>query len=466
MPDGKENSARLDSWKDIATYLRRDVRTVIRWEKEKGLPVRRVPGGRRQAVFAYTSELDAWLTDEGSEPQGLKLASGAQGNGTTEVMPFPRAVLAAISDNRKLRYYALAGLVIVSGSLFARFGLRSRGAGESLPARAAFTSSSMQALDQQGHVLWTHPFPRRVADHERLGGDRLLADAVRVADFRGDGEREVLAIVPQYVEPNADSPDRWEVVLFSSQGQLLWSYVPHGKFQFGEHEVTGTWVARDLLVSSHEGRTQIWLAAIHRVWGHGFVVNLDPVTGKDTLRFVNTGTIHALNELKTPQGNFLLAGGFNNEGDSGSLAVVNEAKPFAVSPQSPGTRHKCKNCPAGDPDYFFVFPRSEINELEQVYEDGVRSIVVTDDQIEVSKNELQEPAPLATLYLLKADGGLRVVSRAFGSGYDMLHRKFEQEGRLNHSLENCPERLHPRPIKVWTPVDGWTEIRLEPGRAS
>jgi Tol biopolymer transport system component len=50
--------SRLDSWKDIARYLGRDVRTVIRWQ-EKGLPVHRVPGGK--TVFAYRSEIDAWL---------------------------------------------------------------------------------------------------------------------------------------------------------------------------------------------------------------------------------------------------------------------------------------------------------------------------------------------------------------------------------------------------------------------
>ncbi len=52
---------RIDSWKEIAAYLGRDARTAIRWEKERGLPVHRVPGGQRQAVFAYQHELDAWL---------------------------------------------------------------------------------------------------------------------------------------------------------------------------------------------------------------------------------------------------------------------------------------------------------------------------------------------------------------------------------------------------------------------
>jgi len=52
---------RLDSWKEIASYLSRDVRTVIRWEKDRGLPVHRVPGGGKTAVFAFTETLDTWL---------------------------------------------------------------------------------------------------------------------------------------------------------------------------------------------------------------------------------------------------------------------------------------------------------------------------------------------------------------------------------------------------------------------
>lgn len=56
-------TSRLDSWKEIAGYLGRDVRTVIRWEREKHLPVHRVPGGKRRSVFAYPEEIGAWLDE-------------------------------------------------------------------------------------------------------------------------------------------------------------------------------------------------------------------------------------------------------------------------------------------------------------------------------------------------------------------------------------------------------------------
>src|SRR5437763_4061347 len=55
------SNERLDSWKEIASYLDRDVRTVIRWEKERGLPVHRVPGAKGHGVFAISSEVDTWL---------------------------------------------------------------------------------------------------------------------------------------------------------------------------------------------------------------------------------------------------------------------------------------------------------------------------------------------------------------------------------------------------------------------
>ena len=60
-------TSRLDSWKEIAGYLGRDVRTVMRWEGEKHLPVHRVPGGKRRAVFAYKDEIDVWLDENQDE---------------------------------------------------------------------------------------------------------------------------------------------------------------------------------------------------------------------------------------------------------------------------------------------------------------------------------------------------------------------------------------------------------------
>jgi TolB-like protein/tetratricopeptide (TPR) repeat protein len=52
---------RLDSWKEIAAYLGRDVTTVQRWEKRETMPVHRHLHDKRGSVYALTTELDAWL---------------------------------------------------------------------------------------------------------------------------------------------------------------------------------------------------------------------------------------------------------------------------------------------------------------------------------------------------------------------------------------------------------------------
>ena len=50
---------RLDSWKEIASYLDRDV-TMQRWEKREGMPVHRHLHDKASSVYAFPAELDAW----------------------------------------------------------------------------------------------------------------------------------------------------------------------------------------------------------------------------------------------------------------------------------------------------------------------------------------------------------------------------------------------------------------------
>jgi TolB-like protein len=61
---------RLESWKEIAAYLGREVRTVQRWAFARSLPVHRLPGGgRRPRVFSLKSEIDAWMRAGDEEPR-------------------------------------------------------------------------------------------------------------------------------------------------------------------------------------------------------------------------------------------------------------------------------------------------------------------------------------------------------------------------------------------------------------
>ena len=60
-PSESPSEVRLDSWKEIAAYLNRDVTTVQRWEKREGMPVHRHLHDKRGSVYALGPELDAWV---------------------------------------------------------------------------------------------------------------------------------------------------------------------------------------------------------------------------------------------------------------------------------------------------------------------------------------------------------------------------------------------------------------------
>ena len=102
------SESRLDSWKEIALYLHRDVTTVQRWEKQEGMPVHRHLHHKRGSVYALSSELDAWRQgrklrlDEVQEPV---LETPADFNGQQTTVPGGR------------RWFVLNAAVVILAAL-------------------------------------------------------------------------------------------------------------------------------------------------------------------------------------------------------------------------------------------------------------------------------------------------------------------------------------------------------------
>jgi len=120
---------RLDSWKEIAGYLGRSVRTVQRWERQEGLPVHRLQHDRQGSVYALPAELDAWwearrvgLDDERAEgdaepetataapervaPEAAARVGALPGTGGAQAVPAVQA-----SGGRRLSWLAAAALL-------------------------------------------------------------------------------------------------------------------------------------------------------------------------------------------------------------------------------------------------------------------------------------------------------------------------------------------------------------------
>jgi Tol biopolymer transport system component len=115
LPSGQLEE-RLDSWKEIAAYLNRDVTTVQRWEKREGMPVHRHQHDRIGSVYAFRAELDAWA-------RSRNLPAG-QENGKSIPSPSPPALpsRAEISSSRS-RWMSLVGLALAGAALVIGAGL-------------------------------------------------------------------------------------------------------------------------------------------------------------------------------------------------------------------------------------------------------------------------------------------------------------------------------------------------------
>ena len=94
---------RLDSWKAIAAYLNRGVRTVRRWEREEGMPVHRHVHNVLGSVYAYKAEIDTWRQNARGEvaakrpPARRRSLAGDESARSIAVLPF--ANLSADPEN-------------------------------------------------------------------------------------------------------------------------------------------------------------------------------------------------------------------------------------------------------------------------------------------------------------------------------------------------------------------------------
>src|SRR6187402_2820041 len=102
-----DRGRRLDAWKEIAAYLKRDVTTERRWEKREGLPVRRHRHDKLGSVFAFTSEIDAWSRARGESATALPRPEPL--NGSSASVPIA-----------KWRTWALVGSALAAVALLAR----------------------------------------------------------------------------------------------------------------------------------------------------------------------------------------------------------------------------------------------------------------------------------------------------------------------------------------------------------
>ncbi len=160
---------RLDSWKEIAAFFGRDERTVKRWEKERSLPVHRLPGGLRARVFAFSEELERWMSSpESAAVEESKVGSAVEVPDASILTASPldnpasSPALPTLPAQRHRRYWMPAACALLA--IAAVLGWR-HGAGHpttiSAPVKAATHAVNPEAEDLylKGRYYWTRRTP-------------------------------------------------------------------------------------------------------------------------------------------------------------------------------------------------------------------------------------------------------------------------------------------------------------------
>ena len=426
--DGMSKHGRLDSWKEIARYLGRDVRTVIRWEQQRGLPVHRVPGGRLSRVFAYPHELDEWLSTRPSDLNGLSDAADDEtfaetGNGG--------------SRSPILMLLAAIAVVSLAGVIWIR--------AESEPIQQLSVSGNeVVAFDAERRPRWTH----------RIESGELRPPAPRwshVGDVDGDGTQEIFAAL--HVRPPQVNSYGSELMRLSPRGVAEWTAPAEDRYRFGDGEYGPPWPSSDLTVYQADGEPRIAWSLRHFTWWPSMVVTLN-ARGERLGVFVNSGWIRST--APSRDGRYLFVTGITNSRRAYFLAVLDAAHPAGRSPEEAGSPMECLNCPDGAPLHYFVFPRTEVSLGEPFPTEGPNVTTFEDGAVQVQTHESDGPSFAAAVYDLK---NFDITNARLADSYWEWHRRLEAEGRLSHTSDMCPER---RSLEVqhWTPGNGWRPVKV------
>jgi hypothetical protein len=454
-----EPTRRLDGWKAIADYLGRDVRTAQRWRDERGMPVHRVPGGRSATVFADRAELDAWLFQSNAAPLIEPTLSNAETvSPSASVLhrrPHPLVIIAAIGARFRERWITALGVALVGISTVIFGGMRIVRTVPTPPAHVEITGTTLTAHASDNSKLWSHSLGS-------AAGQPFLYGFAHV-DWDGRPNSDIVAFVNRLGRPTRTGATpfvSYEIYCFSSEGRVRWTYDPAQKLSFGGRHFSGPWRPIAWLVSGAKPR--VWTSFVDNTWWPSFVVRLGPDGVSDRV-FVNAGHIYVLARVESANGVQVLAGGVNNEYRAAALAVLNEDGGLTSSPQTDDSSFACDDCPSERPRRYFVLPRSELSAAfgePYNYVDAISVPLRPDGLIDVSVRESPEPWNLRSVYRFSTE--LMPESVGLSDRYWEVHRELSKTGKLDHAVEDCPERSEGMLVRVWQPDAGWKNIRVAP----
>ncbi len=253
-PNGKKENL-LSSWKEIAAYLDRDVRTCVRWEKKYGLPVHRLDKDAKSKVFANRDEIDRWLAERSA--QEALSSEGPAGSRR------PSWVVAVLSS--------VAVLVLVAVAYFLIHRPGNPGA-TGVPSGFRIQGSVLTVTNGAGAALWSkdlkvddlldEAYYRQHFQVKSRGSDyNPLWPFLLFKDIDGDGRLETLFAIKARGEVNEGI-----LICFDAKGKERWRFEAGRAMDFGGKRYRNEYriVGLDVADYDEDGRPEILLLSAQK----------------------------------------------------------------------------------------------------------------------------------------------------------------------------------------------------------
>lgn len=184
-PAGSSVSDRLDSWKEIALFLRRDIRTVQRWEATEGLPVYRHQHSKQGSIYAYRTEIDAWWKARQPSIRHPRSKDGRprKASRTLAGLPYPQMAIYAL-------LVLLLGLILSfakAKQMFLNRRMRTQSAALTKPVKIAVLPFESLSPGSQDANLASNITEELIGDCQRLAALHVV-DPNLATSFRSASE--------------------------------------------------------------------------------------------------------------------------------------------------------------------------------------------------------------------------------------------------------------------------------------